>query len=368
MITFYTVVLSCLLLTAANAQQRPAAATENWLQEASLRIEEMEYNFRSQDASLNTYTTANKPNRLVFAGISPFGYKVIGSCKKEKTGLPLASFHVRKIAGMDVSAIPASAFVTAKNKMSLVFRSPVFDVEYINDKTGMRQNFVVKQKPADNNTLSVVMEVSSDLTARLEAADRFVLRNGAKAELIYDGLKVFDATGKILPASMSLNNDGSLLTIKADDRNAVYPVTVDPLNRTPEWSTSADGVLPGLLNNLQLQVQTLYGYTVAGLGDVNGDGNPNSDRAGLLGRGTLHGPAYCSVDVGAAWRIPIAGRVHGDIRVDAFNLFNRTNVRDLNTVWGSDDLTRQPDDLLRFGSPRDVFNPRQIQLGLRIEF
>jgi hypothetical protein len=108
-------------------------------------------------------------------------------------------------------------------------------------------------------------------------------------------------------------------------------------------------------------------FTVFAGNDVNGDGNPNSDRAGLLGRGTLRRPAYCSVDVGASRRIAIAGRVHSGIRVDAFNLFNRTNARDLNTVWGSDDPTRQPDGATAIGSPRDVFNPRQIQLGLRIE-
>ncbi len=71
---------------------------------------------------------------------------------------------------------------------------------------------------------------------------------------------------------MKFNRAAGLLTITADDRLAAYPVTIDPLNRAPEWTTSADGVLPGLLNNLQLQVQSTYGYTVAGLGDINGDG------------------------------------------------------------------------------------------------
>ena len=131
---------------------------------------------------------------------------------------------------------------------------------------------------------------------------------------------------------------------------------------------AATGPLSALSLSAAVSANSGRPFTVFAGSDVNGDGNPNSDRAGLLGRGTLRGPAYCSMDVGASWRIPIAGRVRGDLRVDAFNLFNRTNVRDLNTVWGSDDLTREPDALLRFGSPRDVFNPRQIQLGLRVEF
>jgi outer membrane receptor protein involved in Fe transport len=109
-------------------------------------------------------------------------------------------------------------------------------------------------------------------------------------------------------------------------------------------------------------------FTVFAGSDVNGDGNPNSDRAGLLGRGTLGGPAYATVDLSASWRVPMGRRMNGDVRLDAFNLFNRTNVRDLNTVWGSDNLSRTPDVLLRFGSPRDVFNPRQLQVGVRVQF
>jgi hypothetical protein len=109
-------------------------------------------------------------------------------------------------------------------------------------------------------------------------------------------------------------------------------------------------------------------FTVFAGSDVNGDGNPNSDRAGLLGRGTLGGPAYASVDLRLAWPIRLRGRRWGDVRADVFNVLNRVNVRDLNTVWGSDDLARPPDAQLRFGTPRDVFSARQAELGVRIDF
>ena len=42
------------------------------------------------------------------------------------------------------------------------------------------------------------------------------------------------------------------------------------LNKTPEWTTSADGLISGL-TTAQLN-SSLYGYAVTGLGDVNGDG------------------------------------------------------------------------------------------------
>jgi hypothetical protein len=107
-------------------------------------------------------------------------------------------------------------------------------------------------------------------------------------------------------------------------------------------------------------------FTVFTGADSNADGNPNSDRVGLLGRNTLEGPGYATVDVRVAREFPLGKRVRAEISVDAFNLFNRTNVRDLNTVWGSFNPDVAP--IASFGTPRDVFNPRQAQLGLKVRF
>jgi hypothetical protein len=107
-------------------------------------------------------------------------------------------------------------------------------------------------------------------------------------------------------------------------------------------------------------------FTIFTGADNNGDGNPNSDRLGLLGRNTYKGPSYASVDVRVAREFGLGGRARGELSVDVFNLFNRTNVRDLNMVWGSFDPNVPP--IASFGTPRDVFNPRQAQLGLRVRF
>jgi len=109
-------------------------------------------------------------------------------------------------------------------------------------------------------------------------------------------------------------------------------------------------------------------FTIFAGSDVNGDGNPNSDRAGLLARGTYAAPAYTSLDLRFGWPLRWRDRTWGHLRADVFNALNRTNVRDVNTVWGSDDLARQPDAQLRFGTPRDVFNARQLELALRLTF
>jgi hypothetical protein len=107
-------------------------------------------------------------------------------------------------------------------------------------------------------------------------------------------------------------------------------------------------------------------FTVYAGADANQDGNPNADRNGLLDRNTLEGPSYASVDVRVAREFPLGARARGEFSVDVFNLFDRTNIRDLNTVWGSFDPNVPP--IASFNTPRDVFNPRQAQVGLKVRF
>ncbi|HMG35579.1 MAG TPA: hypothetical protein VKM94_16705 [Blastocatellia bacterium] len=100
--------------------------------------------------------------------------------------------------------------------------------------------------------------------------------------------------------------------------------------------------------------------------DSNGDGNPNSDRPGLLGRNTLIGPKYASVDFRVSRAIKVTERVSSEFSLDFFNLFNRVNIRDLNTVYGGINLSLPP--IASFNTPRDVFNPRQLQFEAKVRF
>jgi hypothetical protein len=64
--------------------------------------------------------------------------------------------------------------------------------------------------------------------------------------------------------------------------------------------------------------------------------------------------------------IKFTERLNSEFSLDFFNLFNRVNIRNLNTFYGSPSLSVPP--VPGFGTPRDVFNPRQIQLGLKLKF
>jgi hypothetical protein len=82
----------------------------------------------------------------------------------------------------------------------------------------------------------------------------------------------------------------------------------------------------------------------------------------------------------AVSQIPSAGRGLHDFRFSSlitlesgrfYNVFagsNRTNIKDLNTLYGAPDLSRPPAPNLGFGTPRNVFNPFQFQDGAKFRF
>ncbi len=117
-----------------------------------------------------------------------------------------------------------------------------------------------------------------------------------------------------------------------------------------------------------LSAQSGRRYNVFAGSDANGDGNPLSDRPGVLGRNTLEGPGFATFDMRVAREVRINERVSAEFSFDLFNLFNRTNITDLNTVYGGIDLSHAPNPILGFGTPRDAANPFQFQYGLKLRF
>jgi hypothetical protein len=101
--------------------------------------------------------------------------------------------------------------------------------------------------------------------------------------------------------------------------------------------------------------------------DVNGDGNSSTDRPFIDGqtaeRNGYSGPDYFRVDLRLSKKIPIGRRASLTLLADAFNVLNRVNYGGVNLTWGTALEARST-----FGEYTSAYDPRQIQLGVRLQF
>jgi hypothetical protein len=132
-----------------------------------------------------------------------------------------------------------------------------------------------------------------------------------------------------------------------------------------------------LVNNWQLStivsLESPHYFTkFAGL-DTNGDGFPLNDRVGIEPRDTFKGDKYQSVDLRISRTFKFSERVSLQALAESFDTLNRVNIRFFNTVYGAANFFpagtpgkfNEGSPNPNYGTPRAVFNPRQIQFAVR---
>jgi hypothetical protein len=169
--------------------------------------------------------------------------------------------------GTESEALAAALIAIDRNRVDYD-RGPVREW-YVNSPDGLKQGFVLSRPPAadssdsrqpahlDMRLLGTLLPLISEDGGAID----FETADGARV-IHYAGLGVFDAAGRILEARMrAISKDaGPVVRLEFDDRDAVYPVTIDPLATSPAWTVEANEVGAGL------------GFSVGTAGDVNADG------------------------------------------------------------------------------------------------
>ncbi len=251
----------------------PSDHSPEWWSELQRSIEASEYRVTWQDATPFPEVSAayQGPNRAhgFRTYFTPEGVRVIprnGDRPAWVLGLSFAGLG----RGDDPEALSLPTLSVHENRAEYL-RGNVTE-EYRNGTGGLEQVFTLRSPPgvaADPaartvESLTLAIALSGDLVPTFEAGGSSIdfSSNGSLRVLRYGSLRVVDARGTKLPARLVARASGGAPSIRIaiDDRNAVYPLTVDSLATSASWSAEGDQVLAHM------------GFSVAAAGDVNGDG------------------------------------------------------------------------------------------------
>ncbi|NNG02371.1 MAG: hypothetical protein HKM93_23545 [Desulfobacteraceae bacterium] len=139
-----------------------------------------------------------------------------------------------------------SGLKVRENRIDLA-RGDSFIEWHVNGPDGLRQNFTLNRPPVTASEsagpLTLYLALQGDLSAAAGTSPGTIVLTDKRGRnvMTYGGLHVFDTRGTTLPATMKTAPSGGLI-IEVNDRNARYPLTIDPLMARFEIKrTATDG-------------------------------------------------------------------------------------------------------------------------------
>jgi len=234
----------------------PQGVSASWWEEVQRHIRQSEYHISKR--SDGTYTSPNRAQNLRFV----YDHNGFSATRRDS----LAHLWQARLSFIGMSkhkdlrpADTTHHFTLTADANTLTAHSETIVITYRNDEKGMRQDFVVKHKPNGNDELYVLLDakMQNGSVRVCKDAVSFLTASGAEA-MRYSELKVWDASHKRLQARFEQRDNW--VAIVVNDHKAQYPITIDPLSTTPNWTAESN------------QANAYFGYSVASAGDVNGDG------------------------------------------------------------------------------------------------
>ena len=160
---------------------------------------------------------------------------------------------------------------------------------YVNGPLGIEQGFTVLSPPrgtSSGGALTVRLAWSGEARVQVEEQSAAVVSNFAGEPVLrFSGLSARDASGKGLRTW--LEQRGAAILLRVDDRDATYPVVIDPVIQQQKL-TASDG-----------SYRAYFGLSVS----LSADGNTALIGAygATVGFNTAQGAAYVFVNSGGTW-------------------------------------------------------------------
>jgi CSLREA domain-containing protein len=212
-------------------------------------------------------------------------------------------------------AMKALTGAAARGSGGASYRAGDVEESFARTPAGIEQSFTIARRPAGAGQLAIEIPLTG-LRASGSGALIALRSTGGRTVADYSGLRVTDATGRVLHASMSSSGAGRRIVISVADGPARYPIRVDPTY----WAQNGQLTDPDTTDN------DFFGYSVAISGDTavigapqgtSEYGSPYNFGAPTLPR-SGNGNAYIFTYSGGSWNLAASIANPDDDANDAF--------------------------------------------------
>jgi hypothetical protein len=140
----------------------------------------------------------------------------------------------RTVGRERAAALPLTGKVEVAGQVARFIRAGLTE-EYTVSVDGVRQDFVIDQRPEGTGLVRLELELDGAKAEAMEDGARLALAGGGR-KLVYNRLKAEDARGKDIRVRMEVVS-ASRVAVLVNDADAVYPVRIDPTFSDANWAS-----------------------------------------------------------------------------------------------------------------------------------